>query len=194
MKRTRRGLSAHERAQLWRRWKAGESLSEIARALERLPGSLHGVLAATGGIAPPTRVRAAIGISLHEREDISRGLSAGESIRTIAAQLGRAPSTISREVARNGGSGRYRAVDAEKSAWDRARRPKPCKLAVAPALREFVASRLALDWSPEQIAGWLKAEHPDDDVQRVSHETIYRSLFIQARGVLRKEPSSTARS
>jgi IS30 family transposase len=126
-------------------------------------------------------------LSFAERESISRGLAAGWSLRAIARELGRAPSTISREVARHGGRNRYRAAKADQSAWKSARRPKSCKLAMRLKLRRSVASKLALNWSPEQIAGWLRRRYPGDDDMNISHETIYRSLFIQARGVLKRE-------
>lgn len=122
-----------------------------------------------------------------DREEISRGLVAGRSLRAIAAQLGRAPSTISREVSRNGGADRYRATLSDQAAWDRALRPKRCKLACHPGLRRTVSRKLRRKWSPEQVAGWLKHSFPDEDQHRVSHETIYKSLYIQARGVLKKE-------
>ena len=187
MPKTKRGLSPSERVELWQRWKRGESLSDISRALGRPAGSVHGFLAARGGIPPALRRRPPSALSLAEREEISRGLSAGASIRSIATQLRRAPSTVSREVARNGGASHYRAAQADEQAWKRARRPKLCKLATAPRLQRLVASKLMLEWSPEQIAGWLKVAFPTDESLRVSHETIYRSLYVQARGVLKKE-------
>jgi len=185
--RRRRGLSARERAELWRRWKQGQSLSEIGRALGKAPGSVHGFLSSSGGIAPVARRRSNRVLSVRDREEISRGLCAGASLRSIAADLGRAPSTVSREVSRNGGRHRYRAGAADARAWDAAHRPKPCKLKCHRGLRCLVAAKLRLDWSPEQIAGWLGQAFPDDVAMRVSHETIYRSLFIQARGVLERE-------
>ena len=121
-------------------------------------------------------------------------MAANSSIRQIAAMIGRAPSTVSREIARNGGRNKYRASDADSQAWDQARRPKQCRLAMNESLQQVVANKLSLDWSPEQIAGWLKLGFPDDKSMRVSHETIYRSLFIQARGVLKKELISHLRS
>jgi IS30 family transposase len=145
------------------------------------------ILRREGGFAPPLRRRAPQAVSLAEREEISRGLSAGHSLRQIAKRLKRAPSTISREIARNGGRQRYRATEADKAAWVRARRPKACWLAQQGKLRRMVAHKLAQDWSPEQIAGWLKCMYPDDETRRVSHETIYKSLFVQTRGVLKKE-------
>ena len=185
--RRRRGLSERERAELWRRWKQGQSLSEIGRALGKAPGSVHGFLSSSGGIVPVARRRSGRVLSVHDREEISRGLCAGASLRSIAGDLGRAPSTVSREVSRNGGRDRYRAGPADVRAWDAAHRPKPCKLRRHRRLRCLVAAKLRLDWSPEQIAGWLSQAFPDDVAMRVSHETIYRSLFIQARGVLERE-------
>ena len=192
--RGRPGLSPEQKRELWRRWKAGESLSEIGRALGRQAGSIHGVVAANGGYVPAPRRRSARVLSLAEREEISRGLAGGLSVRAIARRSGRAASTISREVARHGGRGRYRAIRSDERAWHRARRPKRCKLAVSPALRELVAAKLALEWSPEQISGWLARTYPGEHALQVSTETIYRSLFIQARGVLRKELTAHLRT
>ena len=183
----RPGLSAAQKAELWQRWKHGQSLSEIGRALGKHAGSIHGVVSSNGGFTPPPRRRSRWALTLAEREEISRGLATACSIRQIAAQLGRAPSTISREIHRHGGAHRYRASEADGRAWERARRPKRCRLAIQPSLQQLVASKLLLEWSPEQIAGWLKREFPAQGTMRVSHETIYRSLFIQARGVLKKE-------
>jgi IS30 family transposase len=185
--RRRRGLSGRERSELWRRWKRGQSLSDIGRALGKAPASVHGFLSAKGGIAPIARRRSDRALTVHEREEISRRVCAGESLRSVARLLGRSPSTVSREVARNGGRRRYRATDADGCAWARARRPKACKLALHSRLRGLVAEKLGLDWSPEQIAGWLGRSFPDDIGMRVSHETIYKSLFVQARGVLKRE-------
>ncbi|HET6554313.1 MAG TPA: IS30 family transposase [Dyella sp.] len=190
----RPGLSDSQKKELWRRWKDGQTLSEIGVALCRQAGSIHGVLSLRGGIAPIDRRRSALTLTLTEREEISRGLAAGQSIRSMAAALGRSPSTVSREIARNGGAQRYRASDADEAAWKRALRPKQCRLALLPRLRQVVAARLAERWSPDQIAGWLVEEFPDDMAMRVSHETIYRSLFVQARGVLEKELVSYLRS
>lgn len=181
------GFSSLEKTDLWRRWKAGESLSEIARALDRQPGTVFAVLAMDGGVVRPPRTRSARALTPPEREEITRGLAAKHSIRAMARQLGRAPSTVSREITRNGGASRYRATDADHQAWRRAKRPKPCLLARQAALRAVVAAQLQADWSPVQIAGWLVTEYPGDASMRVSHETIYRSLYIQARGVLKKE-------
>jgi len=140
-----------------------------------------------GGIAPAARRRSPVALTLAEREDISRGIASGCSMRVIAQRLSRASSTISREVARHGGRAQYRASEADQQAWESALRPKPCRLATHRKLQEIVASKLIEDWSPEQISGWLKREYPEDESLRVSHETIYRSLFIQARGALKQE-------
>src|ERR1700693_1612453 len=183
----RPGLSREKRVELWERWKSGQCASDIARALERTKGAIHHVLAFNGGIAPVARRRCPEALVLDEREEISRGIAAGRSIRRIAASLGRSPSTVSREVTRHGGREPYRATEADARAWELALRPKPCRLADHPELRWRVIEKLALDWSPEQISGWLKREFPADEGLRVSHETIYRSLFVQARGVLKKE-------
>ena len=183
----RPGLSASQKAELWQRWKSGQSLSDIGRALGKHAGSVHGVVSSNGGIIPAVRRRSRLALTLAEREEISRGIAIGSPIRQIAAGIGRPPSTVSREIERRGGRNTYRASAADAQAWDQARRPKPCRLATHDRLRRFVANKLKLDWSPEQIAGWLKLKFPNDESMRVSHETIYRSLFIQARGVLRKE-------
>src|ERR1700676_732431 len=180
-------LSAAQRADLWSRWKAGESLHEIGRALGKDHVVIHFLLARHGGIAPAARRRSLRTLTLAEREDISRGIASGSSVRDIANGLRRAASTVSREVARHGGRPQYRANEADHQAWESALRPKVCLLAVHQELRKIVASKLILDWSPEQISGWLKIQYPEDERVRVSHETIYRSLFIQARGVLKKE-------
>ena len=147
-----------------------------------------------GGIAPPVRRRARTALTLTEREDISRGIASGESVRSIGRRLQRAASTVSREVTRHGGRCRYRANTADEAAWDSARRPKPCLLALHRQLRDVVEGKLSLKWSPEQISGWLKKRFPDDESIRVSHETIYRSLFIQARGALKKQLTEHLRS
>ena len=179
--------SAAQRAEIWDRWKAGESMSSIGRRFDRESSSVFSVLSPTGGIRPPDRKRADRALSLGEREEISRGLSTRCSLRWIARSLGRSPSTISREVHRNGGPERYRATRSDQAAWDRARRPKRCKLACRPALARTVSAKLRRNWSPEQIAGWLKRTWPGEPHNQVSHETIYCSLFIQTRGVLKKE-------
>jgi len=183
----RPGLSPSQKRELWQRWKNGQSLSDIARELRKHPGSIHGVVSANGGIVPPDRRRSRLALSPAVREEISRGVAAGHSIRQIATSIQRAPSTVSREIARNGGRGWYRASEADQRAWDRARRPKPCRLAVRPRLQRIVAKKLTLDWSPEQISGWLKRRHSGSEEMQISHETIYRSLFVQARGVLKRE-------
>lgn len=179
-------MSWAQKAELWRRWRRGETLSEIGRALDRLPASVFSLLQMHGGFAPAPRQRARRALSTPEREALSRGLARGDSLREIAAALHRAPSTISREVRRNGGRGRYRAVAADRQAWRRGRRPKACRLATRPRLRALVAAKLAARWSPEQIAGWLRDTFPGDAALHVSHETIYRSLFVQSRGVLKR--------
>ena len=189
----RPGLSSAQKAELWQRWKSGQSLSDIGRALGKHAGSVHGVLSANGGILPATRCRSSRSLSLAEREEISRGIAVGASMRKIAAIINRSPSTVSREVSRNGGS-TYRAVEADSRAWHQACRPKPCHLVKFPILQGIVARKLSVNWSPAQIAGWLKQQYPEDGSMRISHETIYRSLFIQARGVLKKELVSHLRS
>jgi IS30 family transposase len=176
-----------DKALMWDRWQKGDSLHAIARLFDRSHGSVAGILSRTGGIRPPERRRSRRALTLAEREDISRGVVAGQSARSIAASLGRAPSTVSREINRNGGRQRYRANKADQAAWVRAHRPKTCKLVQNRALARVVASKLRLEWSPEQIAGWLKRTYLGDENYQVSHETIYRSLFIQARGALKKE-------
>jgi len=185
---SRTWFSAKQKAELWERWRQGQCVADIARGLERRNKSgVYRVLALNGGIRPGPRRRPAIAFRLEEREEISRGIAMGMSIRVIATKLGRAPSSVSREVNRNGGRGAYRASDAEAWAWKRAHRPKRCRLATHPALRWVVAQKLALEWSPEQICGWLKRTYPGNKGLQVSHETIYRSLFVQTRGVLKKE-------
>lgn len=190
----RPGLTDFQKAELWQRWRNGESLSDIGRALGKFPASVFGVLRLYGGIMPTARHQADGRLTVEEREEISRGISAGESMRQIAGRLHRAPSTISREIGHNGGQRHYRATQADEMAWKRSRRPKPCLLAQNAKLRRIVANKLALDWSPEQISGWFKRTYPDDETLRVSRETIYRSLFIQTRGVLKKELQKHLRS
>src|SRR6266852_6468692 len=181
------GLSAIEKRDIWSQWKAGQSLHEIGRAFDKPHSSIRCLLLPRGGIPPLARRRSRRALTLSEREDISRGIASGSSLREIARHLDRAVSTVSREVTRHGGRPAYRAHAADEQAWNSALRPKRCLLAVNRKLRDIVASKLVLDWSPEQISGWLKTQHPDDESLRVSHDTIYRSLFIQARGVLKKE-------
>ena len=177
----------NQKALMWERWQKGESLQQIAQLFDRNHSSIQGILAATGGIRPPPRGRSRWALTLAEREEISRAVVAGQSMRSIAAQLGRAPSTVSREIKRNGGQEGYRASRADQAAWDRGRRPKAGKLAANRVLARLVAGKLRLQWSPEQVAGWLKRTYPDDASRQVSPETIYRSLFIQARGALKQE-------
>lgn len=186
-KRGRPGLSRAEKSELWSRWKAGECVSDIARALQVRGSRVHHVLSCAGGIMPAARRRSPQALKLEEREEISRGIAAGDSAQRIAARLQRPACTVTRELTRNGGRSAYRASEAEVSAWDRARRPKRCRLAVNPKLRYLVAGKLAADWSPEQISGWLKQQFPTDPGLHVSHETLYRTLFLQARGALKKE-------
>jgi IS30 family transposase len=172
---------------MWERWRRGESGATIAQALGYWPTTIYKALRKQGGIYRPPRRRSQRHLTLSDREEISRGIVVGLSIREIANHLQRSPSTISREIRRNGGREHYRASTADQSAWNRALRPKPCKLAQHERLRRIVADKLSLTWSPEQIAGWLKREYPEDETLHVSHETIYRSLYIQSRGVLKKE-------
>ncbi len=188
------GFTNAQRQELWDRYQRGESLRAIARALGKRSSSIYNHLRPTGGIRPVQRKRSRLALTSTEREEISRGIVAGHSIREMARTLGRAASTVSREVCRNGGRARYRAVEADKGAWDRGRRPKQCKLALNGRLARLIASKLKMNWSPEQIAGWLKAEYPRDERYHVSHETIYQSLFIQARGALKKELTAHLRS
>jgi IS30 family transposase len=185
--RTRIYYTEADKALMWDRWRQGDSLYAIARVFDRGHSSVQRILAETGGIRPAQRRRSRLTLTLSEREEISRGIAAGESMRSVAVSLGRAPSTVCREIARNGGQRRYRASQAEGAAWERARRAKRCKLVQNRALARLVASKLRQLWSPEQIAGWLKGRYPSDERWQVSHETIYRSLFIQARGALKKE-------
>jgi len=185
--RTRIYYTQAQKAMMWDRWEKGESVHSIARLFDRGHSSVHGILAETGGIRPPERKRSRLALTLTERETISRGLVAGQSMRSIAVSLKRHPSTVSREINRNGGPDQYRASEADGAAWERACRPKRCKLVENRSLAREVARKLKRNWSPEQIAGWLKRRYPNDEGCQVSHETIYRSLFIQARGALKKE-------
>ncbi len=182
-----RGFSAAEMVVLWDMWQRGESQKAIGRAFGKPSSSIHFQLAPFGGIRPEPRRRSSLVLKLAEREEISRGIVAGQSMRSMASMLGRAPSTVSREINRNGGRRRYRASKADQAAWDRAHRPKRCKLAQNRALARIVANKLEQLWSPDQIAGWLQHTYPDDENYQVSHETIYRSLYVQARGALKKE-------
>jgi IS30 family transposase len=187
MQRVRRSrMTVSDKAAIWDRWKRGESLSEIGRAIGRIPGAVFHVVRARGGIPPAPRCRSSQALTVGEREEISRGLATGVSFRQIGARLGRPTSTVSREVGRHGGRRWYRAAVADADAWDRALRPQLCRLAQHPRLRAQVAEKLDADWSPQQISGWLKRTHPKDPDMQVSHETIYLSLFVQSRGVLKK--------
>ncbi len=192
--RKRRGFTAAQKTELWNQWQQGLSLKAIGRALGKSSSSIYGQLAPYGGIRPAPRRRSRLALTVTEREEISRGIAAYQSIRLIASFLGRSPSTVSREIGRNGDYDRYRATQADERAWARGRRPKRCKLAGNARLRRAVARKLQLEWSPQQIAGWLKNAHPGDESYYVSHETIYRSLFIQARGALKKELQQHLRS
>ena len=194
IQRKRWRLSPAEKIDIWRRWKCGQSQHEIGRACGRPHPTIRKILLPCGGIAPAARRRSRLSLTLAEREDISRGIASDSSIREIARLLKRSASTVSREVARHGGRPAYRAHDADQQAWVSALRPKKCLLAVNRKLRDIVASKLILDWSPEQISGWLKTRYPNNESMHVSHETIYRSLFIQARGALKKELMDHLRS
>lgn len=186
--RKRRLYTETEKSVMWDRWQKGDSMNEIGRAFGiQGHSSIQKIFSETGGIRPAERRRSSRCLSLSEREEISRGIVAGRSIRSIAAALGRAPSSVSREIRRNDGRRRYRASKAEAAAWERAKRPKTCKLAQHPALARQVSEKITQLWSPLQIAGWLKRHYPADERRHVSHETIYKSLYIQARGALKKE-------
>src|SRR3984893_9203836 len=180
-------LSSAQRADMWNRWKAGQSLNAIGRALGKDQHVIHFLLARHGGIVPRVRRRSRRVLTLAARHDISPGIAGGCSARVIAQRLSRTSSTVSGEVARHGGRAQYRANEADQQAWESALRPKPCLLATHSRLQQIVASKLMQDWSPQQISGWLKRQYPNDESLRVSHETIYRSLFIQARGALKQE-------
>jgi len=191
---TRRRFSPAEKTELWDRWLRGESMNSIGRVFGKPSSSIYGQLSPTGGIRPPPRCRSRLALTLAEREEISLGIAQQHSLRSIASLLSRSPSTISREVRRNGGYDGYRAAQADTRAWKQAHRPKACKLERYPALRHNVVVKLKRNWSPEQIAGWLKRTYPGSECDQVSHETIYRSLYIQARGVLKKELQQHLRS
>lgn len=186
-KRGRRSLPAAITDELWARFTAGETFNAIARALGKTQSTIYTVVRAQDGIVPPVRRRPVSAFTSEDRETISRGIAAHESMQEMARALRRAPSSISREIARNGGRHRYRALDADTRAWEQATRPQRCTLATSATLCAVVAAKLTSDWSPEQITGWLVIEYPDDSTMRISHETIYRSLFVQARGVLKQE-------
>ena len=180
-------LSPAEIDALWERLKAGQAAKPASRELGLPTSTVRSYLVRCGGVRPAPRRRREGRLQLAEREEISRGLAAGLSVRAIAGQLGRAPSTVSREVNANGGRRAYRAVSADRSAWARATRPKACKLACSPRLRDIVEDRLTRRWSPEQISGWLQRTYPDEAAMQISHESIYRTLFVQSRGALRRE-------
>jgi IS30 family transposase len=179
-------MTEGDKAAIWERWKRGESLSEIGRAINRIPGAVFHVVRARGGVPPAPRRRSTRALTAGDREEISRGLATGVSFRQIGLGLGRPTSTVSREVGRHGGRQRYRAAVADADTWARALRPQTCRLAQHSALRACVAEKLEADWSPQQIAGWLERTYPQDPEMRVSHETIYLSLFVQSRGVLKR--------
>ena len=185
--RTRITYTDAQKALMWDRWQKGDSLHDIGRLFDRHHTTAQRILTESGGIRPRERKRSSQALTLADREVISRGLARRQSMRNIAAELGRSPSTVSREIQRNGGCASYRASSAEQAAWHRALRPKVCKLAGRPHLIRIITVKLQRQWSPEQIAGWLKQRYPDQEHYHVSHETIYKSLFIQARGVLKKE-------
>ncbi len=176
-----------QKALMWDRWQKGDSLQQIAQLFDRNHSSIGRILSESGGIRPAQRQRSGLALTIAEREEISRSIVIGHSIRSIARRLGRAPSTVSREIARNGDRNSYRASQADQAAWERAHRPQSCKLVKNSSLAHIVADKLKISWSPEQIAGWLKYEYPGREDHQVSHETIYRSLYIQARGALKKE-------
>ena len=187
VRRTRIIYTDSQKALMWDRWKKGESLQQIAQLFDRNHSSVQRILAKSGGIRPPPRIRSSTALTLAEREEISRSIVAGDSMRTIAKNLERATSTISREIKRNGGIEAYRAAEADAATWNRAHRPKPCKLLQNRQLASAVATKLRQRWSPQQVAGWLKYTHPGNEELHVSHETIYKTLFIQTRGALKKE-------
>lgn len=187
MPRVRRSrMTDSDKAAIWERWRRGESLSAIGRAIDRIPGAIFHVVRARGGVPPAPRRRSERALTAGDREEISRGLARGVSFSQIGVRIGRPPSTVSREVGRHGGRRAYRAAVADADTWARALRPQICRLAQHPALRARVAEKLEADWSPQQIAGWLERTYPEDPDMQVSHETIYLSLFVQSRGVLKQ--------
>ena len=187
MRRSRIVFTEEKKALLWERWQKGDSFNEIARLFDRGHSTIERILSRQGGVRPYQRKRSKRSLSLSDREEISRGLAAQHSIRMIASHIERHPSTVSREILRNGGVDNYRASKADKMAWQRALRPKACKLVNNRSLIRIITKKMELFWSPQQIAGWLKLKYPNDENFKVSHETIYRSLFIQTRGVLKRE-------
>ena len=186
-----RGFTAAEKTELWDRWQRGESLKAIGRAFGKPSSSIYFQVAPHGGIRPAVRHRSRRVLKLSEREEISRGITAHQSVRSMARLLGRSASTVSREINRNGGYDRYRAALADEKTWVQALRPKRCKLANNPRLRQAVVRMLRLNWSPEQIAGWLKRAHPEDEFYHVSHETIYRAYLSKRAACSRKSCSAT---
>lgn len=188
------GFSYEQQTEIWIKWKNGDSLSDIGRALRKHPGSVHHLIAFNGGICPFKKKRSKSHLSLEEREEISRGLAAKTTISAIALRLNRSTSTISREINRHGGIKNYRANIADQQAWKNAARPKLFRLFIQSNLKDIIMEKLQLKWSPEQIAGWLKQTYPTESTMHISHETIYKSLFIQARGHLRKELTQHLRS
>lgn len=189
--RARLNYTAEQKKEMWDRWQKGDSLKDIGRFFDRPSSSVYGQLSPTGGIRPTDRKRSRRSLTLAEREEISRGIMAELSIRKIASELERSPSTVSREINRNRGYDQYRAASADQAAWDRSQRPKCCKLACSRTLRLNVAKKLKRLWSPQQISGWLKRAFPEEECNQVSHETIYKSLYIQARGVLKRNYFNT---
>lgn len=186
-KRVRKTFTDEERHRCWQLWRQGLGFSDIAREISSKPGTVFGLIRLSGGFSPPQRQRCARHLSLSEREEISRGIAQGLPIRQIAAKLNRSVSTVSRELNRHGGLLQYRATKADEDAWKNALRPKPCKLVIHPTLCNLVADKLQNQWSPQQISGWLYLHWPDNNAMQISHETIYKSLYVQARGVIKKE-------
>ena len=187
MRKPREIMTPQDHKTIWQGWHVGRSLSDLGRDVDKAPASIFGYLRQYGGIEPAIPTRSERTLSLSEREEISRGIVSGLSFRAIADGLGRSPSTVSREVNRNGGCRHYRAIKSDNAAWKRAKRPKECALSLRASLCEAVSEKLGKRWSPQQVSGWLKREYPDDETMRVSHETIYKTLYIQSRGVLKRE-------
>ena len=184
---SKRSFTEHQQNAIWSLWSQGKSLSEIGRQLNKHAGSIFCFLQKSGGIKPVRPIRSKRALTLFEREEISRGLSANLSIRGIAQSLNRSPSTISREIKRNGGITKYRAISADRQTWIRAKRPKKSKLQSNIALNDIITDKLSNKWSPEQISGYLKRTYPTDTHMHISHESIYKTLYIQSRGHLKKE-------
>lgn len=187
MTRPRKTFSREEKERCWSLWRKGLGYSDIAREMNSKPGTIFGLVRINGGYPAPIHKRSPRHLSLPEREEISRGIANGESIRKMAAKLSRAPSTISREIARHGGRRYYRAHKADSKAWSSARRKKSCKLAMRPYLARVVTEKLNLKWAPQQISGWLKIQYGIDSDMYVSHETIYKTLYMPKRTVLEKD-------